>query len=128
MNLLLDTHTFLWWHGQRDSLPVNVRHLIEDANNEIYLSIASIWEIQIKHQLGKLELRTTLSEMVEKEVDDNDFTLLLIGLPHVMALESLPLLHKDPFDRILVAQAYAGKLTLVSGDNDIKRYPVPVIW
>ncbi len=128
MRLLLDTHAFIWWFGAQDKLSTHVLNLCQDPDNNLFLSITSIWEMQIKLQLGKLTLAKSLGAVIEDEQRVNQLEIMAIALEHVLALEKLPLYHKDPFDRLLIAQAIAEDVTLISGDHQLTRYPIKVIW
>ncbi|UEM25290.1 type II toxin-antitoxin system VapC family toxin (plasmid) [Skermanella mucosa] len=124
MRLLLDTHALIWWLDDAPELSDRARPAIADRSNEILVSIASLWEIIIKRALGKLEF----PEDLEKTISEEGFGLLAIGLPHLKTLETLPALHRDPFDRMLVAQALADGLVMVSGDPAVARYGAPMLW
>ena len=128
MKLLLDTHTFIWWDTEPAKLSAAALALCCDPVNQLVLSVASLWEIQIKRQLGKLELRLPLSEIVAHQQETNGVAILPIVQAHVQALDDLPLVHRDPFDRLLVAQAIAEGAALVSGDSVLESYPVQVRW
>jgi len=126
--LLLDTHTWLWWNGAPKRLPATVYRLLADPEQRIWFSVASAWEISIKAALGKLELPAPVAEYLPQRLKDNRFDLLTIDLPHVLGLAALPHLHRDPFDRLLVAQAIQEDLSLISGDPLIAQYPVRLLW
>ncbi|MEP0762369.1 MAG: type II toxin-antitoxin system VapC family toxin [Chloroflexota bacterium] len=128
MRYLLDTHTFLWWDTRSSRLSRRVFDLISDRSNGVWLSMASVWEVQIKHQLARLELSAPLEEIIRIQQRENGINLLPIDLSHVLGLSDLPHHHKDPFDRLLVAQAMAENLVVLSHDPQIARYPVPVVW
>jgi PIN domain nuclease of toxin-antitoxin system len=128
MNCLLDTHTFIWADSEPARLSSRAAALIQDPDNTILVSVASLWEMQIKLQAGKLTLRLPLPGIVEHQHKNNRIELLPIMLPHVLALDGLPLHHKDPFDRILIAQAHVEKLTLLSHDSIFVQYGVTVVW
>ncbi len=128
MKLLLDTHTFIWWDSVPNKLPSQVLALCQDQANEMLLSVASIWEMQIKLQLGKLQLRFPLAEIIRNQQQTNSIRVLEVTLAHVLALEGLPAPHKDPFDRLLVAQANAESVVLASRDKIFKQYPVKLLW
>ncbi len=121
MDLLLDTHTFIWWDDGK--LPTGVVKRIQAATT-VFVSSASAWEMAIKSALGKLTVRTPLQQII----DDNQFTALPIAVAHAAATRALPLLHRDPFDRMLVAQARIEGLTIVSKDKLLRKYKVPVVW
>jgi PIN domain nuclease of toxin-antitoxin system len=128
MKVLLDTHTFLWWDNEPDKLPKVIYDLCQNPENELLLSIVSVWEIQIKAQLGKLTLRTSLAQIVTDQQIQNGITLLPITLPHVFALQNLPPHHRDPFDRLLIAQPQNEEATLLSKDEVFANYAVKVVW
>lgn len=128
MKLLLDTHVFLWLDEGAPGFPATVRALCESADNEVYLSVASVWEMQIKIMLGKLKTRTPLQHMVAEYLPEKVFSILPIRLEHVWGLDALPRLHGDPFDRMLISQARCEGLTLVTADEIIRQYSVEVLW
>lgn len=123
MNYLIDTHIFLWWLSNDKKLKDSFRQIIEDPKNHIYVSVVSGWEISIKNRKGKLPLKTTLAECFKVA----GFEVLNISFEHVLSLNKLPLYHQDPFDRMLVAQAKAEKLKLITDDTKIKKYSVKTI-
>lgn len=127
MNLLLDTHVFLWLNQQPEKLSENVLALCEDSKNTLYLSHVSPWEIQIKSKLGKLNLQSPLQEMIETQQRDNDLKLLPITLQHIYTLADLENYHQDPFDRLLIAQATVESMPLITVDSKIMRYPIVTI-
>ncbi|MGZ5027750.1 MAG: type II toxin-antitoxin system VapC family toxin [Methylobacter sp.] len=127
MNLLLDTHIFLWLNQQPERLSENVLALCEDSRNTLYLSYVSPWEIQIKSKLGKLNLLSSLQEMIATQQRDNDLKLLPITLQHIYALTDLATFHQDPFDRLLIAQASVESMPLITLDSKIMRYPIVTI-
>ena len=106
MKLLLDTHIFIWWADQPEKLSPVALSALEDETNELLLSVASVWEMQIKIQLGKLKLSLPLKELVKNQQETNDLTVSPVALTHVVALDALPFHHKDPFDRLLITQAF----------------------
>ncbi len=128
MRLLLDTHAFLWWIGDDPRLPPKARKLISGGRNEVFLSAASAWELAIKTSIGRLRLAENLEEFVTEHLAVNGFQVLPVHLRHALRVSTLPDHHGDPFDRILVAQAQAEDLVLVSGDEQIARYAVRVVW
>lgn len=128
MRLILDTHSFLWSVSEPERLPPRVREACEDLRNEVLLSVVSIVEIQIKLDTGKLELDWPLRELVAEYQRANPFRVLPLLPAHVYALADLPRVHKDPFDRLLVAQAIAEDAFLASADEVIAEYPVKVFW
>jgi PIN domain nuclease of toxin-antitoxin system len=128
MNLLLDTHTFIWWDSDPYRLSPFALAVVSDPNSLLWLSTASLWEMQIKLALGKLTLRIPLNEIVAQQQAKNGIQLLNITAEHVFALNGLPAAHKDPFDRLLVAQANSMGAALVSADPIFASYSVQVIW
>lgn len=128
MRVLLDTHTFIWWNAQSVQLPASIREVFTDRTNTLLLSLASAWEMQIKIQAGKLTLPSPLATIIEVQGESNNIQLLPIRLSHVLALEQLPSHHKDPFDRLLIAQARVENLTVISRDPIFRQYPVQVMW
>lgn len=127
MRLLLDTHIFIWWDSEPAKLPPPILAALQDPANELMLSVASIWEIQIKAQLGKLRFQRSLSEIVASQQHTNGIEVLPIATAHVYALDALPLHHRDPFDRMLIAQSSIEGLILVSVDPIIRLYHVSIL-
>ena len=127
MKLLLDTHIFIWWTDQPEKLSPSALSALEDEANELLLSVASVWEMQIKTQLGKLKLRLPLKVLVENQQETNDLTVSPVALTHVLALDALPFHHKDPFDRLLIAQSIAEGLTIVTADSQFSAYSVKLL-
>ena len=125
MKLLLDTHLLLWAAGQPDCLSKAARELIEAADNELIFSTASLWEIVIKRGLGREDFQVN-ARLLRRGLLDNGYSELPIGSEHVVAIDTLPLLHKDPFDRVLIAQALVEGITLLTTDEMVGRYPAPV--
>jgi len=128
MRILLDTHTFLWWDNEPEQLSAQAFALCNDVQNQMVLSVVSVWEMEIKFQLGKLHFATPLAEMIVEQQRTNRLEILPVTLAHVLTLESLPLLHKDPFDRLLIAQAKAEGISLVSQDAYFVGYTIVVEW
>ena len=128
MNYLLDTHTFLWFLEGNNTLSSKARIIIENADNTIYVSIASIWEIAIKISISKLKLIVNLEE-VKTEIVKNNFEILPLDFEHIIELTNLEQIHKDPFDRIIISQAISEKCTIVSKDSNFVFYNnVNVLW
>ena len=128
MKLLLDTHVFLWLDADDRRVADSVREICEDRANQVFLSIASVWEMQIKIALGKLKSPLPPAALAEAYTNNATLSILPISLSHVHALADLPRLHGDPFDRMLIAQARHEGLTLVSADGVMREYPVEVLW
>jgi len=125
MKLLLDTHLLLWAAGNPDRLSDAARSLIENPENELLFSAASLWEVAIKRGLGRSDLQAD-PRLLRRGLLDNGYNELPILSDHVVAIESLPLIHKDPFDRLLVAQATVEGITLLTSDAVVAQYPGPV--
>jgi len=126
--LLLDAHTMLWFFWDDPQLSARAKALIEDANNRKLVSIATCWEIAIKVGLGKLDLGEPSRSFLPREIARNNFELLPISLAHATAVEELAAHHRGPFDRLLVAQAMAEGLPLVSADGVFDQYGVSRVW
>jgi PIN domain nuclease of toxin-antitoxin system len=124
VNLLLDTHALLWWDQDPERLADAARTAIRDAMNTVFVSAVSIWEMSIKQKRGRLRLSGSPLAMIEKY----GFLPLAISPEHAEAAGALPLLHADPFDRMLIAQTQLERLTLVTLDEKIQRYPVAQLW
>jgi PIN domain nuclease of toxin-antitoxin system len=127
MKLLLDTHAFIWWASEPGKLSPAALEACQEESTILLLSVASVWEMQIKIQLGKLKLSTGLLPLVESQRQTNNLQVLAVELSHVLGLEALPAHHKDPFDRLLIAQAIAEDAILVSADHVFSEYPVKLI-
>ena len=121
-------HTFIWWNGDPTQLSPTAFASCSDSTNELLLSVASLWEIQIKHQIGKLTLRLPITEIIANQQTRNGIVILPIIAAHIFALDSLPTPHKDPFDRILIAQALSEGATIVSMDPIFASYPINLLW
>ncbi|MDP9266109.1 MAG: type II toxin-antitoxin system VapC family toxin [Chloroflexota bacterium] len=128
MRLLLDTHAFLWSIGAPDRLSDRARRAIEDGANDVFLSAASAWEIAIKAGLGRVSLPRDLERFVPDQMARNSIQPLPVDLGHALRVFALPDVHRDPFDRLLVAQAIAEELTLVSRDRRLKGYAAKLLW
>jgi PIN domain nuclease of toxin-antitoxin system len=127
MKLLLDTHVFIWWADQPEKLSPAALSALEDEANELLLSVASVWEMQIKIQLGKLKLSLPLKDLIKNQQETNDIRVSPVALTHVLALDALPFHHKDPFDRLLIAQSIEEDLTLVTADSQLSAYSVKLL-
>jgi PIN domain nuclease of toxin-antitoxin system len=123
---LLDTHTFIWLSENSDQLSSNLKDIIEEADT-VYLSIVSLWEIAIKLNLGKLSLQQEY-EAIETELEASDILLLPITFNDTIQIRDLPLHHRDPFDRMLIAQAITKSLTVISRDTAFDAYPIQRFW
>jgi PIN domain nuclease of toxin-antitoxin system len=127
MNLLLDTHTFLWFVNDDPRLSNHLKDLIENENNIRYLSIASLWEMSIKYNLGKLTLAPSYEEFIEQEIIASSINLLNIELEHLKINAILPFHHRDPFDRIIIAQSMAEKIPVITVDSVFNKYSIILI-
>ena len=127
MAFLLDTHTFLWFVLGNNQMPIVLRSKIQNIKQICFLRVASLWEITIKQHLGKLELNISLQELFEC-IEKNQIEIVSINYNHLLALSKLPNHHNDPFDRLIVAQAIAEDLVLISKDKVLKKYKVKHQW
>jgi len=125
VKLLLDTHLLLWAAGQPERLPPTAHALLEDLRNELLFSAASLWEIAVKRELGRDDFRVD-PRLLRRGLLDNGYGELAITSAHAVALDSLPPIHKDPFDRILVAQSIVEGITLLTADPVVAEYPAPI--
>jgi PIN domain nuclease of toxin-antitoxin system len=125
MKILLDTHLILWAAGFPDELSIEARRLIEDESNELFFSAASIWEVSIKASLQKVNFQIDV-RILRRNLLDNGYIELPIKSAHAVFIQSLPPIHKDPFDRILVAQATEEGITLLTSDAIVAQYPGPI--
>ena len=123
MNLLLDTHLVLWWLDDHPALSSAVKNLIANGRNLVLLSAAVVWEIRIKEALGKIDIPSDFSRVLDRQ----PFEKLAIKVEHAHAVKDLPLHHRDPFDRMLIAQAVTEGLTIATHDPVFEKYSVPLI-
>lgn len=128
MKALLDTHAFIWWANNDPSLTALAKGAIGDPANEIFLSSVSTWEMAIKIAIGKLSLSLPLSQFVLSQVTQYQFKPLRVTYEHTYHVGTLPHHHNDPFDRLLIAQAFVENLTLVTVDGKFAPYGVPTLW
>ncbi|BAU12682.1 hypothetical protein LEP3755_32130 [Leptolyngbya sp. NIES-3755] len=128
MRLLIDTHVFIWLNETPDRIPQQTIALLSNPDNELLLSLVSVWEMQIKIQLGKLQLQNPLQDILRTQQSVNDLQILSIELSHIWALEGLPNHHRDPFDRLLIALTIATQLSIVSADSKFDRYSIEQLW
>ena len=128
MKLLFDTHAFIWWDGDQSKLSAVVLDACRSPANSLHLSLASVWELQIKMQLGKLALRLPLVDVLRDQQQQNGLVLEPVTLEEILALAALPTLHRDPFDRLIIAQSNRRGFHLVTHDPELARYPVAVLW
>ena len=126
MKLLLDTHILLRAAAEPEKLSSTAKTLIENPQNQLYFSAASLWEIAIKNKLGRTDFKVDLP-VLRRNLLDNGFEEIAINGAHTLALDTLPLIHKDPFDRILIAQANVEGITLMTADSTVSEYQVAVV-
>ncbi len=124
MRILIDTHIFIWADLSPEKISASARRHLSDPQNTLTLSTASLWEMQIKLAIGKLTLRLPLADLVREQQQNNGFEILPITLEHVVSLENLPFHHKDPFDRLLIAQAQSENLPILTADSVFDLYPI----
>jgi len=128
MRALLDTHTFLWWITDDPKLSLRAREIIEEGKNVVFFSAASGWEMAIKAGLGKLIIPGDVRAFVMEQLAVNGISPLAVELIHALHVFTLPPIHRDPFDRLLIAQAQIENLPILTADPQISRYDVEVIW
>jgi PIN domain nuclease of toxin-antitoxin system len=128
VSYLLDTHALLWIAKNDPRLSLTAKSLFLDDHNEMYLSIASLWEIAIKISIGKLSIDEPLDIFIEKHVFANDIQIKLIETKHILPLVSLPFHHRDPFDRVIISQAMVEKMQIISNDSLLDAYPIDRVW
>lgn len=129
MKALLDTHTFLWWITDSSQLSQHAREIISNRTNNLYLSAASGWEIVIKASLGKIKLpQDDILPFITEQLTVNAITPLSVQMNHACQVIYLPLYHRDPFDRLIIAQAQLENMPIITADNEIANYDVEIIW
>ena len=128
MNLLLDTHAFLWFIEGSDKLSERARGLIEDQENERYFSVGSLWEMAIKVSIGKLDVPLPFTRLVREHVRGNANSILGVRAAHLDMQRSLPFHHRDPFDRMVIAQAKEEEMKVVGRDEKFDHYDVELLW
>jgi PIN domain nuclease of toxin-antitoxin system len=128
MNVLIDTHTFLWWNTEDPLLSIHAKEIIANGQNEVFLSAASVWEIVIKVVKGRLVLPEPPARYISRRMNLYRFRPLPIQISHAVYVYELPPYHNDPFDRMLIAQSRLESLPLVTNDEDIRRYELETIW
>lgn len=128
MRLLLDTHSLIWYLSSDSRLSKTALELLADPETDAYVSAASLWEIAIKANLGKLELKMPFEELFPAQLESNDFELLPIEINHLHRLLGLPFHYRDPFDRLLISQAIEESLVILGQDQEFRSYPVAMVW
>ncbi len=127
MNLLLDTHIFIWLQVALGNLSAQRIQMLKNNQNALFLSLASIWEMQIKIQNGKFSFPKSLSDIIKEQQTVNNLQILPVAAEHIYELDNLPFHHKDPFDRLLIAQAIVENYSLVTDDTNFSAYPIKII-
>jgi PIN domain nuclease of toxin-antitoxin system len=128
VKLLLDTHAFIWWDGDQSKLCEVALVACQSRANTLHLSLASVWELQIKMQLGKMALRLPLADVLRDQQQQNGLLLEVVTLEDILSLSALPSIHRDPFDRIVISQANRGGFHLVTHDSELTAYLVAMLW
>ena len=128
MKYLLDTHAFLWFVAADKRLSRKAESIIRDHQNDIFFSAASVWEMSIKIRLGRLTIEDDLEPFIIKQLVENHFHALSVSILHSLYTSKLPEIHKDPFDRMIIAQSQVEDMPLITRDKHIKKYKVPVVW
>ncbi|MGD2087624.1 MAG: type II toxin-antitoxin system VapC family toxin [Candidatus Aminicenantes bacterium] len=128
MRGLIDTSTFLWFISGDSRLSHTAKTIISEIDNEIFLSIASLWEIAIKTSIGKLELSMSYEDLLSTQIEDNEIKLLQIEKNHLKDLVRLPFYHRDPFDRLIISQGIAENLPILTCDRLFNDYPIETLW
>ncbi|MFO7885046.1 MAG: type II toxin-antitoxin system VapC family toxin [Desulfobacteraceae bacterium] len=128
MRILLDTSTFIWFIGGNKKLSGKAREIIENYENELYMSVASLWEMAIKTGIGKLELSAPFDKLIPMEIKNNEINIIQIELPHLYKMMEQPLHHRDPFDRLIIAQSIIEQLPIIGCDKMFKFYDTDIIW
>ncbi|NEN24513.1 type II toxin-antitoxin system VapC family toxin [Cryomorpha ignava] len=127
MNLLLDTHTLIWFITDNEKLPQKTKTIIENKENRCFVSIATYWEIGIKNSIGRLDLKSDL-KTIFNIIEETGFDAIPVTTNHILRNASLPFHHQDPFDRIIIAQAMSEKMIIVTKDSQIENYDTPTVW
>jgi len=127
MKYILDTHVLIWYFENSKHLPQNIINIIDDIECQKYISSVTLWEIIIKSSIGKLEMGLPINEFIE-EITNSDLNILQINTDHLNVLIKLPFIHKDPFDRIIVATAIAEGMVIITTDKNNQKYGVPWLW
>ncbi len=128
MRLLLDTSSFLWFVAGSGKLSGKTRELMEDFDNELVLSVASLWEMAIKVSIGKLEMLEDFDRFISEKLEENEIGILHVRLAHLSEMIKLPFHHRDPFDRLIIAQSISENIPVIARDGIFKDYLVDIIW
>jgi PIN domain nuclease of toxin-antitoxin system len=125
---LLDTNAYIWLDSKSAGLSPLAKQTMADKQSQLFISLISIWEMQIKFQLGKLALRTSLSDILRDQAQQNNVQVLPVREAHIFALDQLAMIHRDPFDRLLVAQAKLEAMIIITADKTIAQYNIKTLW
>lgn len=128
MRYLLDTHSFLWFIAGDEQMSEKARDLIEDVENDICLSVGSLWEMSIKISLGKLTISGPFAEIIPRQIEQNSIDLMPIAMQDMSRLVDLPFHHRDPFDRLIIVQAITRNVPVIGNDAEFSNYPVDLVW
>jgi PIN domain nuclease of toxin-antitoxin system len=128
VRIIIDTQVLIWWTNDVSNISPRVQDIILNLDNELWLSLASIWEMQIKISLGKLDLPRALPDIITTQIEENQIKILPIELSHIYTIEQLPLHHRDPFDRLIIAQSLTEKMPIASVDKAFDVYSIERIW
>lgn len=128
MRALIDTSSLIWFIAGNDKLSKTARDFIENFDNELILSVASLWEIAIKVSIGKLELLGQFDRFIPEKLEENEIGILHVDMAHFSEMMKLSFHHRDPFDRLIIAQSVSESLPLIACDSIFKKYPVSMIW
>ena len=127
MSYLLDTHVLIWYFEDSAALPIKITRIIDNPICQKFICVASLWEIAIKSSIGKLDMRLSFDELLDT-IESSDLSVISIENDYLKGVSSLPLIHKDPFDRLFIATALFEGLTIMTVDGNIQKYDVPWIW
>ena len=127
MKYLLDTHALIWYFEDSSDMPVKIANLIDNPMNNKFICSVSLWEIAIKLNIGKLDIKISFDQLIDA-ISGSDLVITQIENDHLKALTGLPVIHKDPFDRLIISTALVGNLTIITVDENIQKYEVPWIW
>jgi len=128
MRILLDTHAFLWFASDDPKLPNSAKIFIENVNNERLISMASIWELALKVSIGKLKIKKLFPDLIPNQLKINDIDLLPIELSHLNKIVNLPFYHRDPFDRLIIAQSLIEQIPIISKEKLFDKYGINKLW
>lgn len=125
---MLDTHSLLWITTNDPRLSLTAKELYLDAGNDIFFSMASIWEMAIKSSIGKISFERNLEDFVDEHIKGNNIEIMKIELPHILRIDRLPFHHRDPFDRLIIAQAIEDNMSIIGHDTEFDKYKINRVW